>query len=657
MLLWVSLMAPAASVWQQRRGRVLSGGVGAVLAVAGAAYGVLIIIGRGIGAALLAAAVAMVVVLVARLLTRERLRHDLQALLISLLLVFSGAGLHTQFTYGIIFVAYAVAAVWALISRELVAGAEREAQRAGGATVSVTLARRDVVTPRFFAVTGGVALAILVCTSFVFVFFPRVGFGTLGFLAQRQSALPDEVSLKDAPRAGAGSRVLARVRGLPFARFAQGLYLRAGAYERLTGDGFARASGERLSATQRLPLAAPEQAYSYDVYMQPLGQRQMLTLGPLDEATVVAGGFGNPNLRAQIFWFGRGGLLRTPVPLAGPIRYEVTGRIAGPAGAELASSARHTAPRLSGQHRRRLLRVPVALAEPLKPLARDIVRGATAPAAKAARIRRYLRRNYSYRLAQPAQTGVAPLNAFLFEHRQGHCEYFATAFAAMLRVVGIPARVVGGFFGGRWDTQGGVAVFTAADAHAWIEWYAPGVGWVLDDATPAARGERRRLAGWAAFVERMRRAWDDYVLEYGIAEQMRVVRALAGRFEDFDVPTAALPSRLLAGVALAGGLVAGGALLLWRRRSRHQNRGHPLANAIGESLAALLGRPLARHETYRRALAEAQAAYATEQSAAARLQVLNEAVLLYERERFGARPAAKERRKRLLQQMRTWRRR
>ena len=63
-------------------------------------------------------------------------------------------------------------------------------------------------------------------------------------------------------------------------------------------------------------------------------------------------------------------------------------------------------------------------------------------------------------------------------------EFFATAFAALLRAVGVPSRVVGGFMGGRWDASAEVVVFTPADAHAWVEWYLPGIGWILDDATP-----------------------------------------------------------------------------------------------------------------------------------------------------------------------------
>ncbi|HEU4395292.1 MAG TPA: transglutaminase domain-containing protein, partial [Planctomycetota bacterium] len=97
--------------------------------------------------------------------------------------------------------------------------------------------------------------------------------------------------------------------------------------------------------------------------------------------------------------------------------------------------------------------------------------------------------SYSLDLAAPG--GRPPVEAFLFGSRRGHCELFASAAAVMLRSVGIPARIAIGFRGGEFDAATGVHVLRGQDAHAWVEAWIPGDGWVTFDPTPAARRPRR----------------------------------------------------------------------------------------------------------------------------------------------------------------------
>ena len=67
----------------------------------------------------------------ARLVTASELKHDAQLLLLTLLLMFSGSVLHTEVSYGLVSLGYAVTMVWALVTRQLVVGAGMEAQRLG----------------------------------------------------------------------------------------------------------------------------------------------------------------------------------------------------------------------------------------------------------------------------------------------------------------------------------------------------------------------------------------------------------------------------------------------------------------------------------------------------------------------------------------------
>jgi transglutaminase-like putative cysteine protease len=95
------------------------------------------------------------------------------------------------------------------------------------------------------------------------------------------------------------------------------------------------------------------------------------------------------------------------------------------------------------------------------------------------------------------QTGRAvtgdPLVDFLLYDKQGFCEQFASAMGVMLRTLGIPARVAIGFTDGY--ASGGHQVITSQDAHAWVQAYFPGYGWVNFDPTPLADG-RQQVPGY-----------------------------------------------------------------------------------------------------------------------------------------------------------------
>ncbi|MHC4469355.1 MAG: transglutaminase TgpA family protein [Planctomycetota bacterium] len=104
---------------------------------------------------------------------------------------------------------------------------------------------------------------------------------------------------------------------------------------------------------------------------------------------------------------------------------------------------------------------------------------------KAERIREHLHATCEYTLLFRDRPAGSPLEHFLFETRAGHCEYFATAQAVMLRAVGVPTRLVAGYRGGLWLESEGCYFVRMSDAHAWVEAHVPGRGWVTLDPTPA----------------------------------------------------------------------------------------------------------------------------------------------------------------------------
>jgi transglutaminase-like putative cysteine protease len=134
----------------------------------------------------------------------------------------------------------------------------------------------------------------------------------------------------------------------------------------------------------------------------------------------------------------------------------------------------------------------LALPEDLNPeivaLAQQICRDAMTAQAKIAAVTAYFGQHYEYELGITIPPDVEPLEYFLLNDPlpAGHCEFFASGAAILLRVVGVPARYVTGFMCHEQHPYGGYWVARNRDAHAWVEAFVPDTGWTIVEATPAS---------------------------------------------------------------------------------------------------------------------------------------------------------------------------
>lgn len=120
----------------------------------------------------------------------------------------------------------------------------------------------------------------------------------------------------------------------------------------------------------------------------------------------------------------------------------------------------------------------------VRQLALDVAAGAETEYGKARAIEEYLRQ-FEYELAVPAAPPDRDVvDYFLFDLQRGFCDHYSSAMAVMLRLNGVPARVAVGYARGAYDDRDGYWVATEADAHAWVEVYFPGFGWVEFEPTP-----------------------------------------------------------------------------------------------------------------------------------------------------------------------------
>ncbi len=171
--------------------------------------------------------------------------------------------------------------------------------------------------------------------------------------------------------------------------------------------------------------------------------------------------------------------------------------------------------------RDRYLQLPADLDSRVPDLARKSTASANNPYDKAVMLEAYLRRNYRYTLNLTGSPGRDPLAHFLFENRAGHCEYFASAMAVMLRALGIPSREVNGFLPGEYNDLGGDYIVRASDAHSWVEAYFPGSGWITFDPTPPGPDEYGGMfTRINHYLDWMQLNWNEWVVNYDFAHQM-----------------------------------------------------------------------------------------------------------------------------------------
>lgn len=251
---------------------------------------------------------------------------------------------------------------------------------------------------------------------------------------------------------------------------------------------------------------------------------------------------------------GGGGSLRWRFPRTSPMPLEVTWSPgnAGPAETALSSRRLEHLLELGPEHeaaRRWSLRLAPGIL-PTPELARTLERSL---------------RGFRYTLDNPSGRAANPLEDFLDRTQAGHCEYFASAMALMLRARGVPARVVNGFRLGPWIPEGGYFRVSQDQAHSWVEYWDQGQ-WHVADPTPATAGLDPRegphsLGFLSRWLDTLRYAWDRHVVRYSDQDQVAGLSWIQARIQGWEWRWKAPPAGLSWALALAAA-----AWIAWRTR-------------------------------------------------------------------------------------------
>jgi transglutaminase-like putative cysteine protease len=182
---------------------------------------------------------------------------------------------------------------------------------------------------------------------------------------------------------------------------------------------------------------------------------------------------------------------------------------------------------LPREWRRHYLQLP-RIDPRINELTQRIVGLETSPAVQARLVEAYLRSHFGYTLELPPTEPADPLSFFLFHRKKGHCEYFASSMAVMLRVLGIPSRMATGFQSGVYNPISGSQLIRTSDAHAWVEAWLPHRGWTTFDPTPPDPNPQQ-LSLWTRlgfYADAAEVFWQDWVLNYNLDRQLQLANKM-----------------------------------------------------------------------------------------------------------------------------------
>lgn len=262
----------------------------------------------------------------------------------------------------------------------------------------------------------------------------------------------------------------------------------------------------------------PQQLITQEFYLAPLDTRVVFGL---DKVMKIKGDLGEVSRDTN------GSLMA----MSRPQHYEIYSRVNRPSLAQLNSAGRAPIPE---RIRRYHLQIPKYSAQ-IEQLAQSITRGRSSMLDKVVAIEKYLQTNYRYSLTDITQDAKDPVSKFLFETKQGHCEYFSTSMVILLRHLGIPSRIVNGFLQGEYNDLGGFYVVRNSDAHSWVEVYFDGT-WVPFDPSPrpefAAANANKFNIDFHKILESIKFFWDRYILIFSGQDQVDALTAVRDRYQE-----------------------------------------------------------------------------------------------------------------------------
>jgi len=349
-----------------------------------------------------------------------------------------------------------------------------------------------------------IPLLAIPLTFLMFIILPRTPYPLLNFLNRPDKArtgFTDQVRLGAVSDIQEDSTIVLRANMEKIDE--KDLYWRGIVLEYFDGKGWI--SMRKQSATRSFPGRFSGKSVKQTIYLEPYGNAYLFSL---DRPVYVAG----QNIkRSQDLTYSSTGYFDTR------LKYEAISVLGDSIVEDDIDEAKY-------------LQIPKNLSPKITKLAKNFATDSHDKTIQA--IFGYLRSNaFTYSL-QGLPVSKNPLEDFLFETKSGNCEFFASALAVMLRVNGIPARLVGGYRGGYFNDVGQYYLVPQKYAHAWVEAYVKPKGWVRIDPTPAILDSSVSLLSGGGFqkftilMDTLNYYWYVLVINYNLEKQFSIVMKL-----------------------------------------------------------------------------------------------------------------------------------
>jgi hypothetical protein len=469
----------------------------------------------------------LAILLFSRLVFKTELNDTVFGYLISLTCLLLGTLITQSLAFAILFLAFYLVLAWGLMTYSMMS--EQTGSNSPPALFKQS-GENAFLGGRLFGFSAALMILGLVLTTLIFTGFPRLGQGlSLSGPSSSMTGFSESVRLGDVGRIKQNSQVVMRIEfernGKPY-RPQGPVYWRGVVLDHFNGSSwFSTAkpkwkfSNQPGTGVQLFPFDPKADTVRQQIYMDEFDSNIIFSQGlPL----FVDGNFqslqvNNSFSLKTMNWQNRSRRV-TLISGASP------------------SLNNHAGWAFNGNNQpllKKFLQLPT-LSPQITRLAGNLTANAVTQESKANNILGHLRSEFGYTLEQAEISEQTPLDHFLFTRKKGHCEYFASSMVMLLRLSGVPARLVNGFMGLEWNELGQYMVVRQHHAHSWVEAYLPEKGWVIYDPTPADPMFALNRFGDPInrALDLMRLNWQRYVLSYSFMDQARLFYHLQSTGEE-----------------------------------------------------------------------------------------------------------------------------
>ncbi len=461
----------------------------------------------------------LVYLIFVRFIFKTELNDYLFGYLVAIVCLLIGAIFEQNLTFGLIFIGFYLVLSWCLIFYTLML------ERAGSKSHPVDFKKTGINEKAGSALLGwstGLVIISFAMTAAIFIAFPRFG---LGFISLNTSSSPvtgfsDTVTLGDVGKIKLNPAVVMRVEyskgGMKYKPESRILW-RGVVLDHYNGTTWTSTVDTEFETRNRpgkgislFRVSNPTEVVQQNIYMETFDAPYLFTHGiPL----FMDGNFIHLEMDKNFVF--KAGETRS-----GPRKYTLISEISDP----------YVSYDIKGPHNdpfflpNKFLQLPDT-SQKTKSLAKSLTQNANSDKERADNILEHFA-DFKYSLTMENDPDKTALEHFLFERKEGHCEYFASAMVILLRSAGVPARLVNGFVGVEWNEWGDYLIVRQNHAHSWVEAFLPGKGWTIYDPTPPDPNllNINKLNLLEKSLDFLRMSWQRYIIRYSVHDQVQVIQ-------------------------------------------------------------------------------------------------------------------------------------